>query len=249
MRPGRAGSARGVHDRAAPWRMRGRRSSRSGFSRRFRSPPASRTSTPCARGDTLYAVAWEYDLDYRDLAAWKRCRASLRNLPGVRCSPFEDRRARRMAERQTRRCRSRRLPEPSTISQRVVDGAEGTAAADSPASTASKGAVSADAGSGKDGSKAKAPAPDVYDGAVPVGKWHWPTKGKVIASFGKAGGKGHTDIGRLRTTGGGGRGWKSGLQRYRARRIWAAHRSQAQQELLQCVRTQFQDSSWKRAVS
>lgn len=131
------------------------------------------------KGDTLYAIAWEYDLDYRDLAAWNGVELPFVIYPGqvlsLRGSP-------RKADGGAVNTEVSivALPEPSTISQRVVESAEGAVAEDS---------VS-DAGSGTDRSKAKAPAPDVFDGAAPVGKWHWPTNGKVIGPFGKAGGKG-----------------------------------------------------------
>ena len=131
------------------------------------------------KGDTLYAIAWEYDLDYRDLAAWNGVEHPFVIYPGqvltLRGSP-------RKADGGTANAEVSivALPEPPTISQRVVESAEGAVAADS---------VS-DAGSGTDRSGAKAPAPDVFDGATPVGEWHWPTNGKVIGSFGKAGEKG-----------------------------------------------------------
>ena len=131
------------------------------------------------KGDTLYAIAWEHDLDYRDLAAWNGVEHPFVIYPGqvlaLRGSP---RKADGGAEKAEVSIVA--LPDPSTISQRVVESTEGAVAADS---------VS-DAGSGTDRSKAKAPAPDVFDGAAPVGKWHWPTNGKVIGSFGKAGEKG-----------------------------------------------------------
>lgn len=131
------------------------------------------------KGDTLYAIAWEHDLDYRDLAAWNAVEHPFVIYPGqvltLRGLP-------RKADGGTANAEASivALPEPSTVSQRVAESAEGAVAADT---------VSG-AGSGTDRSKAKAPAPDLFDGAVPVGKWHWPTNGKVVGSFGKAGEKG-----------------------------------------------------------
>ena len=133
------------------------------------------------KGDTLYAIAWEHDLDYRDLAAWNTVEHPFVIYPGqvltLRGTPRKADGGAANAE-----VSIVALPDPSTISQRAVESADGVAAADSPAAAAS--------GPGTDRSRAKAPAPDVFDGAAPVGKWHWPTNGKVIGSFGKAGGKG-----------------------------------------------------------
>ena len=133
------------------------------------------------KGDTLYAIAWEHDLDYRDLAAWNTVEHPFVIYPGqvltLRGTPRKAEGGAANAE-----VSIAALPDPSTISQRAVESADGVTAADSPAAAAS--------GSGTDRSRAKAPAPDVFDGAAPVGKWHWPTNGKVIGSFGKAGGKG-----------------------------------------------------------
>ena len=145
------------------------------------------------KGDTLYAIAWEYDLDFRDLAAWNGVEHPFVIYPGqvlaLRGSPRKADGAVANAE-----VSIAALPEPSTISGRVVESADRVAAADSPATTTSGDTAAAesvsDAGSGTDLSKANVPAPDVFDGAVPVGMWHWPTKGKVIGSFGRAGEKG-----------------------------------------------------------
>ena len=61
--------ARSVHDRVALWRMWGRRSSRS-VSRIDPVATGKPDEHTVRKGDTLYAIAWEHDLDYRDLAAW-----------------------------------------------------------------------------------------------------------------------------------------------------------------------------------
>ena len=131
------------------------------------------------KGDTLYAIAWEYDLDYRDLAAWNGVEHPFVIYPG---QVFTLRGSPRKADGGAASAAVSivALPEPSKISHRAVESAPGAVAADSVP----------DAGSGTDRSRAGVPAPDVFDGAAPVGKWHWPTKGKVIGSFGKAGEKG-----------------------------------------------------------
>ena len=133
------------------------------------------------KGDTLYAIAWEYDLDYRDLAAWNGVEHPFVIYPGqvlaLRGPPRKADGGAANAE-----VTIVALPDPSTISGRVVESADGVAAVDSPATTASRDTVAAesvtDGVSGTDSSKANAPAPDVFDGAVPVGEWHWAHEGQ-----------------------------------------------------------------------
>ena len=145
------------------------------------------------KGDSLYTIAWEHDLDYRDIAAWNRIEPPFVIYPGQLLSL---RGAPRVGDGGSGRAEVSiaALPESPIVSQRIVEGTGGADAASLPPSREAEDEVAADSvagtGSGTQQSRGRTPDPDVFDGAVPVGRWHWPTKGKVIASFGKAGGKG-----------------------------------------------------------
>ena len=93
-----------------------------------------------------------------------------------------DRRSRGTTVRSRRPFPPRRLPEPSRIRQHEVEDTEKVS------DTAPPAPERGGAGVPKEGGGAT--QPDIFDGAAPVERWHWPTKGKVIGSFGKSGRKG-----------------------------------------------------------
>ena len=130
------------------------------------------------KGDTLYAIAWEHDLDYRSLAAWNRLESPFVIYPGqvleLRGPPLETAGGDAGATLSTASVSTAPLPEPKAIVQREIEvTAEGDSAPSPP---------SPDPGSQV--------AAAHFDGDAPVKTWHWPTKGKVIGSFGKSGDKG-----------------------------------------------------------
>ena len=145
------------------------------------------------KGDSLYAIAWEHDLDYRELAAWNRFEHPFVIYPGqilsLRGSPLRGEGGEARVTVSTSA-----LPASPTISQRVVEGAGKEGALVPPSSPDSENAEAASSaiknGSETRHSGGEEPEPDAFDGVVPVGRWHWPTIGKVVGAFGKAGEKG-----------------------------------------------------------
>ena len=136
------------------------------------------------KGDTLYAIAWEHDLDYRKLAAWNRLPHPFLIHPGqvlnLRASP---------AEREPNASRATvstaALPEPPNLDQRRLPEAESGAHAATPSPSPSGSGAGVVPGGG-----GVPPGPDVFDGGAAVEQWRWPTAGKVIGAFGKSGRKG-----------------------------------------------------------
>lgn len=128
------------------------------------------------RGDTLYAIAWEHDLDYRKLVAWNRLPHPFLIYPGqvlnLRAPP---------PEKKTNASRpsvaTAGIPEPSKPDPVGLEEAGGGSRAATPSSSPS-------------GSGGLPTRPDVFDGDAAVERWDWPTQGKVIGGFGRAGRKG-----------------------------------------------------------
>jgi len=136
-------------------------------------------------GDTLYAIAWRYGLDYRELARWN-------GIP----EPFTI-----YLGQELRISRPSRIPPPPRLArapsapgetQRGVEGRNrAPVAAPSPGTAPSKVAAPSPevAPSNRRRSGSPAPAPARSEDA-PVKAWEWPVRGKVIATFGGPGGKG-----------------------------------------------------------
>ena len=126
------------------------------------------------KGDTLYAIAWEHGLDYRTLAAWNRLGHPFVIYPGqalrLRGPTLETSDDSPRAE-----VTSTALPDSAKVAHRELE--ETRVGGDPPSSLESGNGVSA-------------AQSDRADDDSPVRTWHWPTKGKVIGSFGKSGNKG-----------------------------------------------------------
>ena len=145
------------------------------------------------KGDTLYAIAWEHDLDYRMLAAWNRLEHPFVIYPGqelkLQGTPLANVDNGAQAEVSTAA-----LPEPPKIDHRKIDEGRVDSGAASRSSSDPDNAVSAvspaKSGAGKQVEERGATQPDIFDGEAAVKTWHWPTKGKVIGAFGKSGDKG-----------------------------------------------------------
>ena len=125
-------------------------------------------------GDTLYAIAWRYGLDYRDLARWNAIPEPFTIYTGqvLRIS----RPARLPAMPRSEPVAAAPLPaprEPPRFAPQTARRApERTAAPAKPARPPAPPPRTADAGDG------------------PINAWQWPVRGKLIATFGRGGGKG-----------------------------------------------------------
>jgi len=146
------------------------------------------------RGDTLYSIAWRYRLDYRQVAVWNAIHEPFTIYPGQRL----------------------RLTQPPVMSSTTASQPRAAASGGikktplpAPSASSEKSARAPDAAvkatSGKSESKKTASAPSlqksgkgaVKDGNVPVKRWYWPAKGKVITSFSQSGSKGINIAGKL----------------------------------------------------
>ena len=126
------------------------------------------------KGDTLYAIAWEHDLDYRTLATWNRLEHPFVIYPGqvlrLRGSTLD-----KSDDPDRAEVTSTALPDTAEAAPREIE--EAKVGGDSTSSLESVNGLSA-------------ARSNAFDGGSPVRTWHWPTKGKVIGGFGKSGNKG-----------------------------------------------------------
>lgn len=114
-------------------------------------------------GETLYAIAWRYGLDYRELARWNA-------IP----EPFTIHKGQLL--RISRPAVIPEPPRPSVAAAPAVEPREPTPregrAAPAP----------------RQSSRRAAPPPPRDDRAVSA--WRWPARGKLVGTFGRSGGKG-----------------------------------------------------------
>ena len=145
------------------------------------------------KGDTVYAIAWLHDLDYRTLAAWNRLEHPFVIYPGQ----VLELRGRSFAEADSgagATVSTAALPEKTKVVHRKIeeagdDGDSSSTSSHVSGSGASSSSISrSDAGTPDD--KGDVLQPDEFDGGAPVKTWHWPTTGKVVGAFGKSGDKG-----------------------------------------------------------
>lgn len=125
-------------------------------------------------GETLYAIAWHYGLDYRDLAQWNAIAEPFTIYPG----------------QSLRITRPAVLPAPAPA-PRAPPAAR-------PRETAPSARPAPGAASPAPPARAAAPRIDTRatDDRV-VDAWAWPVRGPILGGFGKQGGKG-IDIGGAR---------------------------------------------------
>jgi lipoprotein NlpD len=121
------------------------------------------------RGETLYSIAWNYGLDYRDLARWNLVEAPFTIYPGQPLTLFET-----AARLKTERAASPAAPQ---VNHAVL----------SPRPRPKSAHVVARAAN-----QPRAPAPKPERNR-PVSQWVWPADGRVIKSF-KATGRNGIDI-------------------------------------------------------
>jgi lipoprotein NlpD len=120
------------------------------------------------RGDTLYAIAWQHGLDYRDLARWNGVPAPYTIYPG----------------QQLRITRPAELP-PMPPVQTPAPAASGQSGEHRPA-TSREAPPSTERRLARPGASASG----VADVNAAVKAWAWPARGKLVATFGRSGGKG-----------------------------------------------------------
>ena len=142
-------------------------------------PTESRIARPSSyvvrRGDTLYAIAWRYGLDFKTLARWNGIAAPYTIFPDQRITLTEP----------------RNLPPvqkpvaatPAPKKPPVV------AAKPTPITTSSQSQTRPSTQTKPAPSK-PTPKPPVTIAAAPSGKWRWPAEGKVLRGFSQTGGKG-----------------------------------------------------------
>ena len=145
------------------------------------------------KGDTLYAVAWLYGLDYQSLAAWNRLEHPFVIYPGQVLALDGPPVTGEGATAQTSVSTSA-LPPPAKIVVRKIADTGEAPRTPAPSSRDPDKDTDQDSRTGTgDGASVEgggSAEPDAFDGDAPVKRWHWPTKGKVIGEFGKSGRKG-----------------------------------------------------------
>ncbi len=125
------------------------------------------------KGESLYAIAWIYNLDYQDIAAWNVIAEPYTIYPGQQLRLSSN----------GHPVSSRNTPKPKPRSTYSKPSETVTPSSRTTKKAPAKPAV-------KSGNtKVK------YTGAS-VKKWQWPAKGKVIGKFNKSGGKGINIQGR-----------------------------------------------------
>lgn len=128
-------------------------------------------------GETLYAIAWRYGLDYRDLAQWNAVAEPFTIFPGQRL-------------RVTRPAAMPATVAPAPAPQLARARAQASAPRPAPAAPEPSTPVPR--------ARTHAPAGDVAaNDDRTIDAWSWPTRGPILGSFGKDGGKG-IDIGGSR---------------------------------------------------
>ncbi len=140
-----------------------------------------------ARGDTLYSIAFRYDLDHRDVARWNGLANVNRIYPGQRLRLYAS--PARSAAKESPKIRA--LPAEPERPRRPVRAP--SASAGQPPSSAKRPATAAAPRvaaprSADPGKKKLKPTPGSDD--APLGEWQWPARGNVIRRFGSGGSQG-----------------------------------------------------------
>ena len=140
-----------------------------------------------SRGETLYAIAWRYGFDYRELAGWNGVATPYTIYPGQRL--------RLSAPAQTAdqpRAQASVRP-PVLASPRALPVSPKSAAPKSAAQKATRAAPARVVTvKPKPPAASKAPSKPRTSTSVSaaVAGWSWPTKGNVVTTFAASGGKG-----------------------------------------------------------
>lgn len=149
------------------------------------------------RGDTLYAIAWRYGLDYRDVARWNNIRTPYTIYPGkrLRLRPAASSSLPSMAKS------SPQLPSPPVKrepSAPVTDSSRPSPPLPRSQSTRTSPPVKAPAKQAT-ATKQAVPAKQPTPAAIPSGpvQWHWPAQGKLVHANSPTGEKGIKISGKL----------------------------------------------------
>ena len=140
------------------------------------------------RGDTLYAIAWRYGLDYRDLARWNRVKAPFVIHPQQPLRLYPPRvvatQAQTLAQTSSTAAVTtpQRRPQESAASQPTV-AARTTSSSSAAARPPAKPQAKTQAKSQTSAAAAPKPKPAAASGPV---SWRWPLEGKVLAEFSSA---------------------------------------------------------------
>ena len=125
------------------------------------------------KGESLYAIAWIYNLDYQDIAAWNTIAEPYTIYPGQQLRLFSN----------GQPVSSRKTPKPNPRPQYTKPSRTHT-----PTSSPTKKVVAKP--------RVKPRKSTVKYTGANVKRWQWPSKGKVIGKFSKSGGKGINIQGR-----------------------------------------------------
>jgi lipoprotein NlpD len=159
--------------------------------------PAGRTHV-VKRGETLYAIAWLYRIDYRDLAAHNRIGEPFIIYPGQRLDVAVTANARSLANtgaptdtRRTASAGAAAADRKPTVKSETRSTNLGNASRPAPPPPARK---TAPAKRTELASTARKPLKTTTDKRIQ--QWDWPVKGEVVTSFTKSGRKGVDISGR-----------------------------------------------------
>ena len=140
-----------------------------------------------SRGETLYAIAWRYGFDYRELAGWNGVATPYTIYPGQRLRLSTQAQT---ADQARTQATGRR---PGLAPRRALPVSPNSAAPKSAAQKATRAAPSRVVTvKPKPPAANKAPSkPRTSTSArAVVAGWSWPTKGNVVTTFAASGGKG-----------------------------------------------------------
>ncbi|MEM9183105.1 MAG: peptidoglycan DD-metalloendopeptidase family protein [Pseudomonadota bacterium] len=128
------------------------------------------------RGDTLYAIAWRYGLDYRDLARWNRVQAPFVIHPQQPLRLYPPRVVPTPVRTTTTASTAAPPPKAQASTPRQAAATPPTSSSNTPASRPPAKPRPAAATPAK-------PKPAATSGAV---AWRWPLEGNVLAEFSNA---------------------------------------------------------------
>lgn len=169
--------------------------------------PAGRTATPVSpapkpgvsvqtsvrqhtvvRGDTLYSIAFNYGLDYRNVAAWNGIRAPYTIYPGqkLKLTPTVSSTSRQIAKQQTQPVQPQPRPQPQAkslvpgpIVSRSTEPESAVKPETQPAASAKVPPAPEQTAPVTRTTPVTSEKTPVISGPI---KWSWPTKGKVVKS-------------------------------------------------------------------
>jgi len=136
------------------------------------------------KGDTLYALAWRYGYDYRDLARWNNLQPPYLLVPGqrLRLVPADESPTRVSQGRGAVIVDRRKAPASAPAVAKVTPAPAPAKTATQPQPVASAKAPPTKAGAGKPPPRQTAQAASKRK--VSGHDWQWPVNGQILAGFG-----------------------------------------------------------------